>query len=277
MIAPTIKATYNSQPLDVLNKLIEKRQKWLNESAKDSVVATAITALRSIRAATTTHFGKKKISLPSTDIVITRKTDVHPSFSGKKHKRCFRAGSTISRNAPTVDLGKHCVQLVPPSSSLWKSAQVWSVKLSNERHERWSKQPIQFYVVATSFDAVLSYLQKRFGRIADRQAGLARTVLSKIMMKLSTHPPAQDKTGVHAQAAANKYTVVNQTDTGDSIVVHVESNLMYAVSAVKGGIAGIQNALKSAANKVFGVIKHKVGSSLTNELTTPFPEVKRRR
>ena len=151
------------------------------------------------------------------------------------------------------------------------------MKLSNERHERWSKQPIQFYVVATSFDAVLSYLQKRFGRIADRQAGLARTVLSKLMMKLSTRPPAQDKTGVHTPAAANKYAVVNQTDTGDSIVVHVESNLMYAVSAVKGGIAGIQNALKSAANKVFGVIKHKVGSSLTNELTTPFPEVKRRR
>lgn len=30
MMAPVIKATYNNQPLDVLNKLVEKRQKWLH-------------------------------------------------------------------------------------------------------------------------------------------------------------------------------------------------------------------------------------------------------
>ena len=97
------------------------------------------------------------------------------------------------------------------------------------------------------------------------------------MMKLSTRSPAPDKTGQHARKAADKYAVANQADSGDSIVVHVESNLSYAVSAVKGGTAGIQNALKSAANKIFGQIKHKVGSSLTNELNTPFPEVKRKR
>lgn len=122
MIAPTIKATYDSQPLNVLNKLIEKRQKWLRESAKDSIVATAITALRSIRAATTTHFGKKQIKIPCDDIVITPRTDVHPSFSGKTRQRCFRTGPAASRKTPKVDLGKHCVQLVPPSSLLWKSA-----------------------------------------------------------------------------------------------------------------------------------------------------------
>ena len=100
----------------MLNQLVEKRKKWLNETAKDSVIATAITAIRSIRAATTTHYGKKNIQIPSDDIVITHKVDVHPSFSGKGHKRCFRAGSIPRKNAPQVDLGKHCVQLVPPES-----------------------------------------------------------------------------------------------------------------------------------------------------------------
>lgn len=88
----------------------------------DSVVATAITALRSIRAVTSTHYGKKKIMIPSADIVIARRTDVHPSFSGSSRQRCFRAGSKSARNAQKVDLGQHCVQLVPPSTMLWKSA-----------------------------------------------------------------------------------------------------------------------------------------------------------
>lgn len=276
MVSPSFKATYNDKPLQVLNQLVEKRKKWLNATAKDSVIATAITAIRSIRAATATHFGKTQITLPSDDIIITRRFDVHPSYTGKEHKRCFRAGSAATRKAAKVDLGRNCVQLVPPATQMWPQAQVWNVKLSNERHKTWSRQPIDFNVVATSYDAVISYLQKRFGRIATRHAGLARSVLGKIMVKLSTRPPADDKTGIRARKAAQNYAVVDQSESNDSLTVHIESNLLYAVSAVKGGKAGIEIALKKAANKIVGMIKHKVGESLSNELTTPFPEVKRR-
>ena len=62
MIEPVVKMTYNGGPLDKLNELIEKRQKWLGETYKDAIVATAITALKSIRAATRVSRGKVRIA-----------------------------------------------------------------------------------------------------------------------------------------------------------------------------------------------------------------------
>lgn len=120
MIEHVASATYNGQPLAVLSKLIEKRQRWLHETYRQSVSATAINALRSIRAATRTHFGKSNVYLG--DITLSRRTDIHPSFSGKERKRCFRAGGLPGRNTAKVDLGKHCVQLMQPSDKAWLQA-----------------------------------------------------------------------------------------------------------------------------------------------------------
>ena len=50
--------TYDGRPISVLQDLIAKRMKILNEGRKDAVVATAITVLRSLRAATRQHRGK---------------------------------------------------------------------------------------------------------------------------------------------------------------------------------------------------------------------------
>ena len=48
MIAPTSNLTYEGKPLSVLENLIEKRQKLLGETVKESVVATAITVVKSL-------------------------------------------------------------------------------------------------------------------------------------------------------------------------------------------------------------------------------------
>lgn len=276
MISTTITPTWKKQPLDVLNKMIEKRKKWFHETHKDAVAAIAINALKSIRANTNTFAGKETVRIGGNDIRLSERNDIHPSFYGASKKRCFRQGSGYARNAPRVDLGSRCVQLVPPSLKAWKDAKVWRVQLSNERAERWPKQPMTFHVVALTHDSVVSYLEKRFGRIAVRQGGLARYVLTLAMRKLSTKPPAIDKQGAHVSKVGGKYSYVASQDTGDEYSVHVESNLCYAVSAVKGGLAGIQNALKSAANKIAGLIRHRIGDALDKELSTPFPEVKKR-
>jgi len=276
MIATEVKATWNKQPLSVLNKMIEKRKKWFHETHKDAVAAIAINALKSIRAITNTFVGKDTVRIGGDDIKLVERNDIHPSFYGSSKTRCFRSGSRNSHNAPRVDLGSHCVQLVPPSQQAWQDAKVWRVQLSNERAERWPKQPITFHVVALTYDSVVSYLEKRFGKIAARQGGLARHVLTLAMRKLSTLPPKIEKQGAHVGKVANKFSYVASQDAGDNYSVHVESNLCYAVSAVKGGLAGIQNALKSAANKIAGLIRHRIGDDLDKELSTPFPEVKRR-
>ena len=49
----------DGRPLEELSKLIQKRMKILHESSKDATVATAITVLKSLRAATRVYKGKK--------------------------------------------------------------------------------------------------------------------------------------------------------------------------------------------------------------------------
>ena len=194
MISPTINASYEGRPLDVLHDLIQKRQEWLGETYRASVAATAITALKSIRAITLNHYGKKEVYIGD-DITITQKVGIHPSFIGKSHSRCFRVGSIPARHSPRAYLEKPCVQLVPPSDKAWLNASVYIIKLSKERLKRWPGNPEEFYVAATSKDQVISYVKKKFGKIAKREAGLARAVLGSIMSKLSTYPPANGGVG----------------------------------------------------------------------------------
>ncbi len=275
MISPTVKATYEGKPLSVLNDLIEKRKQWLNETYKDSIVATAITALRSIRALTLTHYGKSEVYVPS-DVVTIRRADIHPSFTGKEHKRCFRAGALPTKNAPRVDLGTHCVQLVPPGDRAWSRASVWIVKLSKSQLERWPNVRPELYIVATSQEAALNYAKSKFGKIAKRQAGLARAVLTSLMSKLSTRPPASERYGAHVAKLIKRFGFVSEKDSDKTFSVHIESRLLYALDAVKGKASGVTNALKSAANKIVGLINHTAGAKLDEKLATPFPEVKRK-
>lgn len=277
MIAPTYKATYKRQPLAVLNKLIQKRKELLGNTYKDAVIATAIDALKSIRAITESHYGKDTIELAKDDVIVTQRSDIHPSFTGKEHKRCFRAGASQSRNAPRISLvGSKCVCLVPPEDRTWLNASVWTVDVSKKRLERWRKHPSKLTVVASSLEQVMNYITKRFSKIAARQGGLARCVIGALMGKLSTRPQASQKSGAHVNKIVGKYGVVNKSDANKTYSVHVESDLLYAKDAVRGGEAGIENALKKAANKIAGMIKHFAGAELDANLSTPFPEVKRR-
>ena len=274
MIEPTLKITYDGGPISKLNELIEKRQKWLGETYKDAIVATAITALQSIRKGTKYYRGEVA---EGWICAVTPRRDVHPSFYGAGHCRCFREGRFPRRNAKRVNLGTACVQLVPPGADLsWRQAGVWKVELSKERAERWRFQPILFHVAAMSEDSVKSYLRKRYGHIADRQKGLARAVLGVAMAQLSTRPPANEKAGKHVAKIAKRYSVVSQADSGNTFSVHIESNLSYAVGALEGGAASVDAALKSAANRIAGMIRNKAGARLDENLSTPFPEVKRK-
>lgn len=60
-MAATYNATYNGQPLSVLAELIAKRRELMHETAKDAVVATGITVLKSLRALTKRYKGKVEV------------------------------------------------------------------------------------------------------------------------------------------------------------------------------------------------------------------------
>lgn len=239
MITPSITATYEGQPLDVLNGLIEKRERWLHETYKQSVSATAITALKSVRALTETHYGKEVATITEKDVTLTRRGDIHTSFKGKDHKRCFRAGADRNSKTSVVDIGRHCIYLVPPGAKSWEQASVWMVHLSKDRLERWPNFPSPFPVVAMSEEVVLEHVRKRFSNIAKKQSGLARTILGALMGRLSTRPPASEKAGAHVSKIVNRFGDVQTSDTGNIYSVHAESNLAYALDAVRGGFAGV--------------------------------------
>ena len=93
---------------------------------------------------------------------------------------------------------------------------------------------------------------------------------------ISTHIPPAEKAGIHATKIANKFATAIENNSGNNFSLHLESKLAYALDSVKGGMSGIANALKSAANKITGIIKHQAGAKLSEDLPLPFPEVKRR-
>lgn len=59
MVAVSITPKFKGGGLDKLNELIQKRMNELNETYRDAVVATAITALQSIRKNTKRFKGKE--------------------------------------------------------------------------------------------------------------------------------------------------------------------------------------------------------------------------
>lgn len=59
MVEPSYKVSFAGSPgLEKLHQLIAKRQTHLKECARDAIVATGITAIQAIRAATRRHKGK---------------------------------------------------------------------------------------------------------------------------------------------------------------------------------------------------------------------------
>lgn len=202
--------------------------------------------------------------------------NLRPSFrkDGARWVRCIRNGS--GRNAPIVDLGKHCSQRVPPGAK-WQKAQVYRVHLSPDLLDRWEYQVEWSYLVATSESDAREYFRSRFGHIAHNQSGLASHVLSLAMQRISTRAPAFGSIGSHARKIAADWLRVDVSDTGDNYSVHITDELTYAVDAVNGGQGGIEAALQSAANRVNGMIRNKIGAGKFDESwRTPFPEVKRK-
>ena len=276
MITPTLNMTYGGKPMVVLNRLLEAREKWLHEGYKDATVATAITALQSIRAATRKRKPTKRIVM-GVRIAVTQRHDVHTSHT-RGGARCYRTGprDATHKHSPRIELGEHCVQLCPPGARAWRKCNIYHVKLTPEQADRWPKQPVEFDVVSETQDGAMSYLERRFRNIADRESGLAGQVLTLAMERLSTRRPTKWEVGAAAKKSANRWLEISVNDSGEDFRVAIRDNLSYAMDAVNGGRAGVTDALKRAANRIAGMINHKANLSLEEKLESPFPEVKRR-
>lgn len=274
MTRVSINATHDGQPLSVLSSLIAQRVKVLKESRRDAVTATAITALQSIRAATRRYNAKRGVKVTNTESageVSWRRYDgARTGFtrSGGVARRCFRSGGS------RVEIGgsSKVVQLVAPGEN-WLAANIYQFFVPPALRERWPHQPESQIVVATTDKAMESYLRKRFGKIAERNGGAAQTALAMCAVKTSTRPQKMTAGGRNSTRTADKFTQVFKGEAGDTYTVSIVDSLSYAVAALKGGAGTIDTALKRAANRVAGYLRHRAAAPLRQKFATPFPEV----
>lgn len=263
MVSPSVKVTYaDVQPLSVLSDLIRKRREILGESAKDAVVATAIDALVSIRAATQSAAGKKKTQPKVED------TGWYGSYSASEKRPCFRAG--VGKYAPRVNVDTKRVR--------WLTK---GVRPENQHVYRVTPEHMKvapYYVVCASPQIANDFEQKAAGHRITGYGDLAKHALGVAMSKISTRNVGS-KAGVKARLAASKLAIAASSELADGgYSVIVGDDLDYGVAALKGGKAVITLALKKAANKIAGrLAKEVAGRPLADKISTPFPEVRRRK
>lgn len=258
-------ATASGKSLEELSKLIALRAKRLGEFASDAVIATAIDCLKSLRQETR-DARRSKSCRPR----VQQRGDLFVSFERRGDNRfpCLRRGS---RNGPKVS------SLVSFAS---KGMNLDAVKVFVVTPEHVNAPP--YYLVAYSASDAVKYERIRKQNRVNEYGGLAKTALGIAMAKLSTRPGNNDSPE-HAKIVASKLSKVSVTCSGGwdsgNLSLYYQDQLNYAVPALKGGEAGVNVAFQKAANKVAGIITHRLHrqGDFEHDVQSPFPEVKRRR
>ncbi len=265
-----IVAHYKGSPLEVLAQLIQDRQKYIaKESFRDAVVATGITALRSIRAAT----AKAKMRATAKSIVV-EKTDMVGGWrrvAGKNVRVPLRGGHRV--------MGVFPVNLAGREYAKGERVSVYKISLKNKRvpwKDGKNKNSRCYYVLARSVKVASDYGVSRVQRMMDKSRGLAKQAWGYAMADLSTRVVAETTSTRRASSVARGAIKVMATMAGDDFVLTIKNNLTYARSAMKK--LDIDACLKKAANSIAGMLRQKVlRRGFDADIPTPFPEVKRQR
>ena len=272
MIQPSISATYDGKPLEVLNHLIDLRVREMRQMCRDSLVGTAITCLKSIRAMTR----KANSSTRSKSEIVD--TGLYGGFSRTLWRRCFRQG--VSKWSPRVDIDGRVVWL---TTGVKSQAQRHVYKVTPE-HE--SVEP--YYVVAPQIGIAKAYDDNLRRRRISVYGVLAQGVLGQAMHATSTKQSAGAGGSPKCNAAAMRMyrvymnalrntDIIDMKDWDAPLYWIFRDDLQYALRAVKGGQAGVNLALMKAANKTMGLIRQYLHNHFGTDkgFTTPFPDIKR--
>lgn len=268
MIALSALPTYKGKPLEALQMLIEKRQQYCFETARDSVIGTAITALVSIRALTRNARNRKSVD---GDFTVSD-TGFYGGFSASENKRVVRQG--ISKYSPKVEMDAPVVFTKETLRARQYLQHIYKVTTTR----RFKRKSIgTYYVCHFSQEAAAERERKMIKRQMYRTGGLALNALTAAMVACSSRNPPKMEGSPLAQSIGDKFTVVHKSEGAEKFFVQVLDALDYATSAVTGGKSGIDLALMKAANKISGMIRHHWHTPLDHDVGTPFPDIVRSR
>lgn len=239
-------------------KLIEQRIRWCNETKEDAVAAIAITALRSIRAATRVADDSKP---PPVEVAVCGELKL--SFEGRTRKPCLRNVGGVK-----YELAKGERVLI---EDLTRNAQVYKSK------DEWKGRTTTYYIVAATAERAEWALQRRIAARMRAMKGLARKALSVLMSKTCTIKDNY-QTNKDVAQKAGEVTRKSELKNGEEYRLELSDMLDYAVLAVEGGNGIVDMSLKKAANKAASVINLKCKGILNfDPLDTPFTEVSKKR
>ena len=277
---------FGDKPLTVLNKLIEKRQHYIRgETTESAVVATAINILTSIKTDTRVAIPKDDYGAlirPRNDMIAGWKTEGAPHRVVRLNLSKARShevkGMRVINLAGQYQRGERvrvfdCVLKYPDQK------EIVNVPTASEYK--------RFVVIAKSADEVLAFVKKKLDRHSRTYGGMAKWTVGQAQAKIATSGGknvANKAVNTKAMKIGNKNWMVNVFGDGWSsgrFTVEVKDALNYAMPALKLGRQSFDIALKKAANKTYGIIKHYIHEHpyLGDDLgsVAPFPEVMRKR
>lgn len=266
MVALEFAASYKGQPIDTLQRLIEKRMQFAGECARDAVIGTAITVLKSIRALTRDARQRRNFDNSFT----VADTGYYGGYSQTEKRRVVRQG--VSKYSPKVKMDAG-VKFTRDTRHLPQYLQ-HIYKVDTMRHYRGKPLGV-FYICARSAQEVAERERNMIRRQIKRSGGLALNALSAAMARCSTRNPPAPVGSQLAQTLGDRCTIVSRGGGGGGYFVSVTDTLNYAASALKGGDGALNLAMMRAANKISGMIRHSVYCPLDADVPTPFPEIVR--
>lgn len=275
----TFTATCEGKPLEVLQELVRKRSAALRETSRDSVVATAINILTSLKSATR----KAPTGKAPRQSYYIELTNLYGGFytDGGLRKICARIGSHTGKKSdisPAIGFGNKNGDAVLRTRVYKVMAQ--NPRMTFARNKNFPNRA--WYVLAENEAQARSYAERRILRMLRKESGMAKYTIAIAQAKVSTRNsgvvrPSGARSWRIAHGASNVVISKSGFDSGN-FGIYFRDDLDYSVAALKGGKAAFDMACMKAANKTAGLIHLAfVNKKFSEDVQTPFPEVKGRR
>lgn len=261
------KLTYNGNPIEVINKLIDKRVEALGISASRSVIATLLQVFNSLKADT-----RKAPLVGNTKMYDLDLTSHTASWLRKDgySRRVVRDGGHIN-----WEITNRCRNLAGEKYIKGEQIAVYHIKLKNEHariRDYWCLAPSEKHARDYAENVILARLLKKSSGMAQYAIGIAQAKASDKPMT------ATNASGSKQFRLAYRAAQITFTEYGKNLNASFFDALNFSIDAMKNGRASQDSALKRAANKIAGQLHLAFKSGkLDEDVELPFPEVKTRR
>lgn len=272
MKASATLTTDDGRSLEVLNRLVQERQKALKEDCSKAVIATAINILVSLRADTRKAPLKGRKSMYRLEL--TNYVASWERVGGKTH----RVVRNCRRGSVNREVTAHCRNVAGQRYIRGENVKVYKATLLNQNMKR-----REYYTFAKNEKQARQYIEQIILTwLLKKESGMARYALSVAAAKISNRPMAAVAPGSKKAMEIAHVAGVVQIDkrgwNSGNVSFRFVDNLRYSAAALKHGENSISLAMKKAANKTAGLItKAYQNQGLDKKIATPFPEVKKKR